>query len=311
MRCNILYYYIIDYFKNKFKNINATSSDTWNTVSQVLGKVRSEFPSQILIAGKLLSNPLEMATSMNKFFVKKISDLKSNDSNSNDNPLKELNEYLQNKNIPDNGFKLCEITEDETIELIKSLKGKKSCGLDWICGYSLKLVAKDLVREITILINLSIKSGTFYSKWKKTKVLPGYKNKGTRYEAKYYRPISNLSEVSKLPEKAVYKQVYTYFLENNLIHPDHHGFLAHHSTATALQQIDLDILLQKLKTYRFDKRTNTGESRSQILLAIHEKGRGRVCKTLQPMPTGQNHTNNQTSHSKNQSSGQTLLRLTS
>ena len=85
--------------------------------------------------------------------------------------------------------------------------------MDWICGFSLKIVARELISELTVLINLSIKSGKFYSKWKKTKVLPGFKNKGTRYKAKYYRPISNISELSKLPEKAVHNQVYQYFLE--------------------------------------------------------------------------------------------------
>ena len=97
--------------------------------------------------------------------------------------------------------------------------------MDWICGYSLKLASKELVSELTILTNLSIKSGQFYSAWKKTKVLPGFKNKGTRCEAKYYRPVSNISEVSKIPEKAVHEQVYNYLVENKLIHPNHHGFL--------------------------------------------------------------------------------------
>ena len=107
--------------------------------------------------------------------------------------------------------------------------------MDWICGFSLKLASKELISELTALINLSIKNGAFYSKWKKTKVLPGFKNKGTRYEAKFYRPISNISEVSKLIEKSVHEQVYKYFSENKLLHPNHHGFLNNHSTASALQ----------------------------------------------------------------------------
>ena len=87
------------------------------------------------------------------------------------------------------------------------------------------------------MINLSIKSGKYYSGWKISKIVPAYKNKGNRFEAKYYRPVSNLSEISKLLEKAVHDQVYNYLNENNLIHENHHGFLKHHSTATALQQL--------------------------------------------------------------------------
>ena len=65
-----------NYYKQKFEDQSATSSDVWKTASQVLGKVRSTFPSQIVINGKLLSKPIEMATAMNHFFIKKIAELK-------------------------------------------------------------------------------------------------------------------------------------------------------------------------------------------------------------------------------------------
>ena len=118
--------------------------------------------------------------------------------------------------------------------MIKSLKGKKSIGSDWICGYSLKLAGPVLVSELQCLVNLTIRHGQYYTKWKNTKVLPGFKNKGSRHEAKYYRPISNISEVSKIAEKAVYDQVYDYFEKNELLNDNHHGFLRNHSTSTAV-----------------------------------------------------------------------------
>lgn len=134
-------------------------------MNQVLSNVRNEFPSQILIFGKLLANPSKIATKMNEFFVKKISDLKENSAdNVNKDPMLELKTFLNSKNLPPRGFKLKEITEKETLDIFKSLKGKKSCGLDWICGFSIKIAAKELLPEITCLINLSIKSGLFYSK---------------------------------------------------------------------------------------------------------------------------------------------------
>ena len=77
--------------------------------------------------------------------------------------------------------------------------------------------------------------------------------------------------------------MYNYFVQNGLLHPDHHGFIQHHSTATALHQlVDLwqraanegklsatlmldlragfdvinhPILLEKLKKYGFDSQT--------------------------------------------------------
>ena len=144
----------------------------------------------------------------------------------------------------------------------------------------MKLAAKELVPELKSLVNTSFRTGKFYSKWKCTKVLPGFKNKGSKFSAEFYRPISNLSEVSKLTERAVHDQVYDYLVLNDLLHPDHHGFIKHHSTSTALQQlvdlwlnavdqdklsaavlldlsagfdvIDHDTLLKKLEKYGFD-----------------------------------------------------------
>ena len=144
-----------------------------------------------------------------------------------------------------------------------------------------KLASKELIPELTSLVNITLRTGKYYSGWKYCKVLPAFKNKGSKFEAKNYRPLANLSEVSKLAEKAVHVQVYGYLYQHGLIHQDHHGFLQHHSTATALQHImdiwlksadngklsaalmlDLragfdvinhDILLKKLAAYGFDE----------------------------------------------------------
>ena len=44
-------------------------------------------------------------------------------------------------------------------------------------------------------------------------------------------------EVSKLVEYAVFDQVFKHFDENNLLHPNHHGSLPNHNTATAIIQL--------------------------------------------------------------------------
>ena len=44
-------------------------------------------------------------------------------------------------------------------------------------------------------------------------------------------------QVGKLVEYAVYFQMVEHFMSNDLFHPNHHGSLAHHSTATAIIQL--------------------------------------------------------------------------
>ena len=86
----------LNYFKTKLKDKNASSKEMWNDINSIIGNVRSQFPSQILIGGKLLSKPIEMATAMNNFFITKIKNLKQ-DNMSEDIPTEELKAYLENK----------------------------------------------------------------------------------------------------------------------------------------------------------------------------------------------------------------------
>ena len=60
---------------------------------------------------------------------------------------------------------------------------------------------------------------------------------------KTYRPISNLSCVSKLIKKVVAKQITNYVSTNNLDEPMQSSYRASHSTETALCKIYNDITL--------------------------------------------------------------------
>ena len=270
-----------DYFKSKYDDDSITPKDMWSTAYQILDKKRSDFPSQILIGKEIFSKPILIATAMNNFFIDKIAKLKETPRDISEDPLSELRKFLSKHPVPQEGFSFKQLSQHEVLKLLKSLKGKKSCGPDWICGFSFKLASEELIPELTALVNITLRTGRYYSGWKYCKVLPAFKNKGSKFDAKNYKPLANLSEVSKLPEKAAHTQVYDYLSAHGLIHQDHHGFLQHHSTATSLQQlldiwlksadkgklsaalmldlragfdvINHDILLDKLKAYGFDE----------------------------------------------------------
>ena len=232
-----------DYYRSKFCGDSLTPKDMWSTAYQILDKKRSDFPCQILVGKEIMSKPFQIAAAMNEYFIDKIAKLKETHCASSEDPLAELRRFLSKQTLASNGFSFRQLTDDDTRKLLKSLKGKKSCGPDWICGFSFKLASQELIPELTALVNITLRTGKYYSAWKCCKVLPAFKNKGSKFDAKNYRPLANLSEVSKLPEKAVHTQLYGYLAEHGLIHQDHHGFLQHHSTATALQQI-MDIWLK-------------------------------------------------------------------
>ena len=54
---------------------------------------------------------------------------------------------------------------------------------------------------------------------------------------KSYRPVALLPVVSKVLERVAFIQTVQYMNEHSLMHPNHHGFRAQHSTTTAMLQI--------------------------------------------------------------------------
>ena len=234
------------YYRDKFNDPSASPKDIWKNAYEILGSPKSSFPSQIVINNQLLSKPIEMASGMNNYFLDKIKKLKieNHKEASFEEATEELKRFLDKKTISEQ-FVLKKVDDDDMKELLKTIKGKKSLGMDWICSYSLKIVAEDLAPELKAIINHSLSSSQFGKNWKLSKVLPGWKMKGSRNDSKFYRPISNLSEISKLADRSVHNQFYSFLVKNNLIHPNHYGFLKHCSTAHALQHI-VDIWLQSI-----------------------------------------------------------------
>ena len=76
-------------------------------------------------------------------------------------------------------------------------------------------------------------TGVVPDKLKIGKVIPVYK-KGDSSLPTNYRPISLLSIFDKLLEKLMYKRVYTFLTENNILYPYQFCFRKNHSTSLAL-----------------------------------------------------------------------------
>ena len=133
-------------------------------------------------------------------------------------------------------FTLNEISCDVVHRLVSSLQINKATGLDGISARLLKEACPKIVPSLTHIINLSIRSGCFPEEWKISKVLPLYKEDIKSYPNNY-RPVSILPVVSKIIEKLIFKQLYEYLTDNNLLTVSQHGFRPMHSTLTALLEV--------------------------------------------------------------------------
>ena len=89
-----------------------------------------------------------------------------------------------------------------------------------------------------------INTGIFPDSLKIAKVKPIFKKNDT-HTINNYRPISLLPSVSKIFEKIIYHQTYSYFQSNNLFFTSQYGFRAGHSTEHAAIEI-VDKIIKNL-----------------------------------------------------------------
>ena len=120
--------------------------------------------------------------------------------------------------------------------LIEVLNPNKASGDDGISHKMLKSVSKTVSKPLCILMNRSFHEGIFPDIWKLANVIPIFK-KVDKSEPSNYRPVALLSCIGKLQERIVFKNMYNFLIDNNLLYKYQSGFLPHHSTV--FQLIDI------------------------------------------------------------------------
>ena len=117
------------------------------------------------------------------------------------------------------------------------------CDLDPFQTRLLKNYIDDIIVPITAIINLSIREGVVIPDFKQALVTPLIKKKTLcRNEFNNYRPISNLSFLSKILEKIVAKRLNSHIEEQLLSNHVQSAYKHFNSTETALLKIHNDII---------------------------------------------------------------------
>ena len=127
--------------------------------------------------------------------------------------------------------------------LLKKTCAQSACLLDPVPTNILKDCLGELLLILSTTINLSLESGFFPDIWKESVVIPLLKKQGLDLVFKNFRPISNLSFVSKLAEKEAADQIKSYLNEHDLFPSLQSVYWQHHSSGTALLKVKNDILM--------------------------------------------------------------------
>ena len=137
-------------------------------------------------------------------------------------------------NLPD--YPSCgdiSITEDGVRKLLLNLNPNKACGPDGITPRLLKMVTEELTPALTLLYRISYLSGTLPKDWKQANITPVFE-KGEKYNAANYRPISLTCVACKLMEHIITSHIMSHLEKNEILCPEQHGFRRGHSCETQL-----------------------------------------------------------------------------
>ena len=137
----------------------------------------------------------------------------------------------------DIGLTIRHFTEDEVTKGLKSLVPNSGVGEVGIESIVFVECAEELTKQITYLFNLILTSGIYPDDWKCAHIIPIYKGKGSKTDLENYRPISILSPVSKLFEKLLAAQIYSYLETNKLYNTAQFGFRKNLSCELALNSL--------------------------------------------------------------------------
>ena len=176
-----------------------------------------------------------MAEIQNHYYIDKIRKIRQKLPPQGD-PTSNLRKIIAGKaQTQTNGFSINTVSPDEINRIIIELRNSKSCGLDNLDTFIIKLIRPHIIPAVTHLINTSISTQQFPTIYKSAKVVPLYKGKdSSETQPKSYCPVAILPIVSKILERVIHTQIVEYMNSSQLFHPNHHAYRSLHSTTTAM-----------------------------------------------------------------------------
>ena len=126
-----------------------------------------------------------------------------------------------------------DIKQDEVRDTLASLNKNKAQGPDKIPPYLLKHCANSLSYPLWKIMKKSLNTGTLPQAWKLSHIKPIFK-KGDNTLPENYRPIALTSAVCKVLEKIIFKHLYNFLKQNNLISRYQSGFIPGDGTTNQL-----------------------------------------------------------------------------
>jgi len=178
---------------------------------------------------------ISLADSFASFFTGKISKLRLSLTN---HPATSSPHSPSPAATPPNFSVFTSASEFEVYKILANCPNKQS-DLDPIPTWLLKECSSFLVPTIINIVNLSLISGQFHPTLNESIISPLLKKPTLdKEELSNYRPIFNLSLISKVIKRVVKSRLMDHLTSNSLLNSHQSAYCKHHSTETALLYIN-------------------------------------------------------------------------
>ena len=153
----------------------------------------------------------------------------------NDSKLPSHLNYKTNNRLLNVNFSI-----DDIAKTLQNLDPNKTHGNDNISIRILQLCGNSICKSLELAFQQAMESCSFLSEWKKGNVVSIHK-KDDKQCLKNYCPISLLPICGKIFDKLIFNEMFTFFIENELISPNQSGFTPGDSCVNQLLDITHEI----------------------------------------------------------------------
>ena len=233
-----------NYYTELLTKYKGNLKKTWSILKQVINKrkrskVQSEFKFN---DGSTTRDKAIISESFNDFFV----NIGPTLADRIPHQTKQPESYLGDKN--QFSIQMTELKDKEFCEILLDMRNC-AAGYDEINKDILMLGISHIQKVLIYLVNLSIFQGVFPEELKIANVTPVFKAEDSKRFTNY-RPVSVLSVMSKIYERVMYKRIFDFLNDNNVLYEKQFGFRKKHSTYMALMVL-IDKLISSIQKGEF------------------------------------------------------------